>query len=340
MTTQNRRIRRVAAGLAVALAGTLAACAPEPVPVFTPPVVPEIAPPVINEEQATTIFQSVEDAIAAGDATLDVEALRPRVSSLALETRQAEYQLQTATGGTRMPQQLWTDSEIFVISATDTWPRSVLAMSSPKEGTTVRLYLGLVQDGPRDPYRLVAWSRLLPGLETPTVASSDVGSAPLTADSTGFKVTPTEAVAHLADVLSNPASAFAPEFAPDVFREVYAAELASLGSQVTAEGAAVGEVTSSTAPGPVVFAIASAEGGAIIMASVDSTVTMRKTVAGAILNPGAELASLGGTDPIAGAMVATYKQMVTIYVPPASQPEQLIQVLGAERVLTSVTRVD
>ena len=340
MTAQNHRLRRVAAGLAVALTATLAACAPEPVPAFTPPVVPELAPPVVNDVQAAAIFDAVEQAIAAGDATLDVEALRPRVSALALETRQAEYTLQTASGGTRMPQQLWTDSELFVVSATDSWPRNVLAVSDPTEGTTVRLYLGLVQDGPRDPYRLVAWSRLLPGIETPTVASAEIGSAPLTADSAGFKVTPTEAVAHLADVMTNPAGAYAAEFAPDLFREVFAAEQVNLQSQVQADGAVVGEVSTTTTPGPVVFAIASAEGGAIVMASVDSSVTMRKTVPEATLNPGGEITALGGVEPITGAMVSTYKQMVTLYVPPASQPDQLIQVLGFERVLTSVTRVD
>ena len=60
MTAQNHRLRRVAAGLAIALTATLAACAPEPVPAFTPPVVPELAPPVVNDEQAAAIFDAVE----------------------------------------------------------------------------------------------------------------------------------------------------------------------------------------------------------------------------------------------------------------------------------------
>lgn len=328
--------RRLAVVLGTALvAGVLAGCAPEPVPAFTPPPIPEYAPPAVTADRAHEILEAIETVIAEGDASADADALSPRVTGPALEIRRSEYALQSATEGSRLPQSLWTDSDVTVITATDSWPRSILAVSNSRPDSTVRLYLGLVQDGPRDPYRLVAWSRLLPGVTTPTFASAEIGSAPVAADEAGLAQLPADALTHLADAFTNPESEYTGEFEADRFREFLANELAGLRSGIEVAG----EVSSSSTAGPVVFAIGTADGGAVVMGTIDTTVTLRKTISGAELTLAGEMASLGGTGPVAAAANATYRQMVTVYVPPAGTDAKL-QLLGAERVLASVERVD
>lgn len=328
--------RQLATALALALAAvTLAGCAPEPVPTFTPPPIPEYAPPAVTADRAQDILLDVEGVVSNADATANADALTERVTGPALDTRRAEYALQTATGGTRLPQQLWLDADVTVITATDSWPRSILAVSNPQANSTVRLYLGLVQNSPREPYRLVAWSRLLPGVTTPTFATADIGSAPVAVDQAGLLVTPTDAMTQLADAFINPNSQYAGSFAGDRFREFLATELTGLQTGIQVAG----EVSSSSAAGPVVFAIGTADGGALVMGTIDTTVTLRKTIAGAELTLAGEMAALGGTDPVAAAAQAVYKQMVTVYIPPAGSTAQM-QVLGAERVLASVQRID
>lgn len=300
-----------------------------------PTPVPEYAPPAISTERAQEILADVETVIVAADATANADELAPRVASPAIDIRRAEYALQSATEGERVPQPLWTDSEITVVTATDSWPRSVLAVSNAREDTTVRLYLALVQDAPRDPYRLVAWSRLLPGVTTPTFAATEVGSAPVSPDQEGLTITPTDAFAHLADVFANSESSYAPEFAGDRFRELLATELSGLQEGVEVAG----EVTTSATAGPVVFGIGTSDGGALVMGTIDYTLTLRKTIDGAELNLAGEMASLGGEEEVSAAANATYQQMITLYIPPDGSQDQM-QVLGAERVLTGVERVE
>lgn len=328
-----KRTGRLAAVLV--LGGLIAGCAPAEVPSFTPPPVPEFAPPAISTDRAQEILADVEAVVVAADATANADDLAARVSGPALDTRRAEYALQSASAGERVPQPLWTDSEITVITASNSWPRSVLAVSNARDDTTVRLYLALVQDGPREPYRLVEWTRLLPGVTTPTFASTDVGSAPVSADQEGLTITPTDAFVHLADVFANSESTYAPEFAEDRFRELLATELSGL-----QEGVAVaGEVSRSATAGPVVFGIGTSEGGAVVMGTIDYTITLRKTIDGAELNLAGEMAWLGGADQVAAAANATYRQMITLYIPPDGSDAQM-QILGAERVLTGVERVE
>lgn len=333
MSRDPRLLRRAAAAALGAV--LLAGCAPEPVPTFTPPAVPEFAPPSVSESRAQDILDQVGDVIEVADASANADELAPRVVAPASDIRRAQYQLQSATGGTEVPQKLWTDSDITVITATDSWPREILAVTNPTEGTTARLYLGLVQQSPRDQYKLVAWSRLLPGVTTPTFASADIGSAPVTADQTGLLMTPTDAVAHLADTIANPQGQYAGEFPADPYRTFFADEIARLTSDV----AAAGSVTTTSTPGSVVLGIGTADGGALVMASVDTVVTFRKTVEGSTLTLGSLYAALGGTEEVTAAANATYSQMVTLYIPPAGSSAQM-QLLGADRVLSKVERVD
>ncbi|MBN8883904.1 MAG: hypothetical protein J0H73_16540 [Salana multivorans] len=329
-----RRTRMAAVGAMLA-AALLAGCSEEPAPTLTPPPVPEYAPPAVTEEHAQEILDDVELTILEADAAGDAELLAPRVTGAAQEFRRAEYNLASVSGGESGPKKLWTDSALTVVTATDGWPRSILAVSQPTAGDTRRLLLGLVQDGPRDPYRLVAWSSMLPSATTPTFPAASVGTAPVTADQAGLSATPTEALTWLAASATDIESESSAHFADDPYRERVRQELADL--KQAAEAA--GEVSWEWTPGEIVFGVGTADGGALVMGTLDTVMTMRKTIDGAKLNLGGEWAWFVGGDPVDAAVTGTYKTMVTLYIPPAGS-EDLIQLVGAERVMTGAERVE
>ena len=87
----------------------------------------------VTADGATSAFRTVPCTVAEALRAFGVSlrgddftepALTERVTGPALDTRRAEYALQTATGGTRLPQQLWLDADVTVITATDSWPRA------------------------------------------------------------------------------------------------------------------------------------------------------------------------------------------------------------------------
>lgn len=330
------RARVFSAALAATLGLTLAACTPEEVPELEAPTVPEYAPPALNETQIQDILADLSASLEAADEADDAGELGDRVTAPATDIREAQYALEVATGGDVTPQELWTESDLDVITASDSWPRSLLAVTEPDADSALRLYLGLVQETPRDPYQLVAWSLLLPGVETPTFADLTVGSAPVTADQEGLVMTPTDALTRFADVLDLRTSEYTDQFADDEYRTFLREELDGI-----VEGIEVaGEVQQGVEPGEIVFAIGTAEGGALVMGDLTTTVTMRRTVDDSELNLAGEMADLGGEEAVENAAEATYRSMVTFYIPPADAEDQAVRLLGAERVLSSVERIE
>ncbi|ACQ79591.1 conserved hypothetical protein [Beutenbergia cavernae DSM 12333] len=332
----NPRVRRgLAAALTAAALALLGACAqPEPPEVAADPP-PEQPLPVLTVDQQNAVLAAVGDAMATADASADADALAPRVAGPAAEMRGASYALQSASDGELVPQPFTSEQQVTVVGATDEWPRAFMAVTVEPEGGTVPLILSLRQNGPRDPYVLLGWSRLLPGVQTPSVAAPTIGSAQLGGDAEGLVLTPIETLEHFADLLWNPESAYADEFGSDPYRPLIQDERDTLAQSVDEAG----EVTMGATAGLPLVAFQTADGGAITMGSVESTVELTKTVEGSTLSVGGEIASALGADEVevASALTATYLQSVTFYIPPAGS-EDPVQLIGAERVLMSVTQ--
>lgn len=329
-------MRRHTAAVGAVLAGLLlAGCAPEPAPTLTPPPVPEYAPPAVSEEHAQEILDDVEIVVLEADAQGSADLLDPRVTGAAKDFRAAEYNLQSVSSGEFVPKKLWTDSALTVVTATEGWPRSILAVSQPTAGDTRRLLLGLTQDAPRDPYKLVSWSSMLPSSTTPTFPGAEIGTAFVTPDQAGLIATPTEVLGWLANVINSPEDEHAGSFLSDSYRDRVTQEVNELRSAAQAAG----EVSSTWAPGEIVFGVGTADGGALVMGTLTNTLTVRKTIDGAKLNLAGEWPWFVGADPVAAAVNGTYSTMATLYIPPAGSDAQ-VQLIGAERVMTGAERVD
>lgn len=325
--------RAIATGMAAVFA--LAGCDIE-VPEVSADPTPTITAPVVDEDQLTRILSQVNETLVAADEAEDADELDERVVNPARTLRAAEYRLAKATvdeDNPSQPRPLSTSPQVSIVAATDTWPRTVLVVTEIPEDTNAPLLLGLRQTEPRAPYALFHWSLLLPGVEFPAFTVPQVGVQMLEADATGFLETPKDAIAKYADVLSKGEDSDADEiFDEDAMRTLMADELKKF--KENTEDA--GTVEQSTKPGSLVVAMETAGGGALVLGSLATTQTFERTVSGSKMNVGGQLAALNdGEGEVEDKFIATYAHTVALLVP-ASGDEATIEVIAAERVLSSV----
>lgn len=328
-TQHTRRVARLAAGAATT-ALLLAGCAgevpqPDPEPAATAPV------PVLDEDRIDRILADVEETVVEADAALDADLLADRVTGPALLMREAEYRLSAASEGARTPAPLTTSSQVEVVAATDDWPRSLYVVSQVPDEANLPLLLVLTQEDPRSQYKLFFWTSLLPGVQTPSTAHPDAGSAQLAPDAEGLVATPAEAVDGYAALLADPASSTL--FADDPFRTGYADMISAL--RATIEVAGEVEETYSAREGTV-SAMQTADGGAVVVGVVDGRLNIRRTVEGSTLEAGGDVGLLMEQNSrIEGEARAHYLIPVAFAVPPEGSDEP-ISVIGASQVLANV----
>ncbi len=318
----------------VALTATLAlaACA-NPVPEPAPDAAPAVPPPALTVAQSTTVLDQLGAVLAAGDAALDASVLPARLTGPALAIRSAEYVRATATAGQRVPVVIPTTAQSTVVPDTDTWPRVQMVVTEQPADLQAPLLLVLQQTGPREPYRLWGWARLFQGVPTPEMAKPEVGSEPVAPDDASLLLTPADAVAQYADVLTNgDASAFAPTFPADYFRSA----LTDARAQAVASLQAVATVAETVAPVPdQVMALRTADGGALVVGQLSTVTTVTLSQGSITLNDPFD-AALAGKGSVTSHLVRTWTDVVALYVPPAGGAQQ-VQVLAAEHARTSVT---
>jgi hypothetical protein len=277
--------------------------------------------------------------LTAGDTALSAADLARRLSGPALAARTAEYAVAGATAGAQPVTPLPVAAQTVVVPSTSEWPRTEVVVTEQPDDLTSPRVLVLRQESPRAAYTLWGWARLLPGAQMPAMATPAVGSAPLAPDAQGLVATPTDVVAQYADVLSNgDASAFAATFAaPDPYRQQIETGR-SLYQSVVAAG--TGTFTETYTPVPdQVFAHATADGGALVVAGMTTASTLTLTGSSTVM-PVEFAAVSGGAVPanavLRNNLAVTYADVVVFYVPPAGAGAP-VRVLGAEHSFTSAT---
>ncbi|WP_307720314.1 hypothetical protein, partial [Cellulomonas algicola] len=325
-------LRRTVPGV-VALA-VLAGCAAPPSEPAPDPA-PAVAPAATTVAQSTDVLGDLGEVLSTADAALDPAALAPRVTGPALATRTAEYVRSGVTGGAKPPTVLPTDEQVLIVPQTTQWPRTQLVVTEQPDDLQAPRILVLQQAAPREQYKLWGWARMAPGVSMPATAEPSTGSAVLAPDAQGLVVTPADALAQYADVLANGAgSAYAATFAPDPFRAAIEAARAAMVAGVESAASATETYTPDAAP---VVALATADGGAIVVGQMTTVSTVTLTVAGGtipIQDP--FYAALTGTQSAATAFARTYTDVLVMYVPPADSGAP-VQVLAAEHAVTAAS---
>lgn len=318
--------RRAVALVAVVL---LAGCA-APLPVPEPDAVPAVAPAALGDGQVARVLEDVAATVAAGDAALSGDALAPRVDGPARQIRTAQYVL-AAAGATGAVTVLPPAAQTVVTTTAEHWPRVMMTVTEAPEDLRAPLLETFVQTSPRDPYRLWSWARLFPGAQMPATLQPTLGSAPVAADSDAVAVPPGEVLARYADVLTQgAASPHAAEFTDDPLRTRIVQQrdgwVAAVGAQ--------GSVTETYTPGETSWALATADGGAIVVGTVTTVTTL--TLVDSTLTIGDQTAALLGTNTVRSSLAITWTSVVAFEVPPAGSAEP-VTVLGAEHQPVSVT---
>ena len=145
-------------------------------PTLTPSPLPVVdtLTPVMDRGQLDRILEDLETVVSQADANLDRESIETRVDGPALQLRRFAYNLaRRSPEGENLPTEIKTSPvQLFLPSATDTWPRSVMVVT----GETDLQMLVLRQESAREQYKLYHYIDLLPGTIFPEVAAETVGA--------------------------------------------------------------------------------------------------------------------------------------------------------------------
>jgi len=323
------RWRTAAALLVGALA--LAGCATE-LPVPTPDPVPAVPPPTLTEDQVKAVLEDVGSTLEKADEALDVGLLEPRVTGPAATIRGAEYTVNKALEEDEELIKVPTSPRTIVVPTTDSWPRTVFVVTEQPEDLQSPRFLVLVQEEPRAPYRLWAWSRLLPDRMVPRTFVPEVGSVPVAPDAEGFVLSPAELGEAYAELLDDGEKAeHAKLFGEDVLQERIA--LVREQYEKIAEQAG-GKFTEKYTPQTEqTLAVSTADGGAIVV--VPMTTTTRITTDDRELSLGKAEAALLGKKKVGRSATFTWTSVLTFVLPPEGSSEKIV-VLAAEHVRTDV----
>lgn len=322
-TTSRWTPRRAVVLAAASLVLSLGACSP-PLPTPQPDAVPVEVQPAVSPDQVDRVLTDVDAVLRAADAAGDVAALEPRVEGPAQATRQAQYVLRAA-GIDGSLTALPTVPQTIMTSATEEWPRTLVVVTEPPEDLQAPLLLTLVQDSPRDPYRLWAWARLFPSVQMPPTATPELGSTPVAMDAAGLVVPPGQVLGQYADLLTHgDASVYAAAFTPDPLH----AGIDALREGYLAAVGANGTLTETYQPGGEgPYAIATADGGAIVIGTIRTVTTM--TFSDSTVTFGPQTMALLGKEQVTSNLETTWLSTVAFHVPPEGSADP-IELLGAE----------
>ncbi|WP_445443859.1 hypothetical protein [Clavibacter sp. km1a] len=282
-------------------------------------------PPVVTEDQAERIVSRVAEVATAADQSLDAATLAPRFAGPALQERTSDYQVRKAKPDiAAVPAIPAGDLQLTLPQATVAWPRTIAAVvKDPDTEDAPTLSLTLVQESPRDNYRVLYAMPVSTTAALPDVAPAAIGAARLAPDVKLLAVQPDQLSAAYADVLNKgDASEFAGLFDPtddgvraqDAKRKVDFP--ASIGETGTVEFAATADTTA-----PV--AMSTVESGALVSVTVQLGIVAKPTTEGAKVNANPEVQAITGlTDSAKGFDTVRTAQML-MYVPPVNSGEKI-----------------
>lgn len=200
-----RRGLFLGAGSLVA-AGMLSACASEPEAPPAPPKGPSAAEPtpVNTVEQFETYVSEINAAVVAADKAADVKKLAPRVTGSAVTFRKAAYEM--IGKAEEWAAFLSVPGESLIVpmtTVTAEFPRVAIALVEDSTKDGVPYFMALQQADAQSSYTSWGWAQQAVGIEMPQVPNELVGSEKVELDSGDLVMTPAEALALYAKVLSD-----------------------------------------------------------------------------------------------------------------------------------------
>lgn len=358
---RTQRTSRVPRRLAVAipalmLTGVLATgCTADSWPQFTasspsPSPTPTVVkpdnqkPPVITEKQGQHIIREVSKVLTKADADLDPALAGTRLTGGALAGRETEYVLRGKLSDRKGALVAPLDKvKILLPEATDSWPRTVLALTTAaNDAKKAPVLLTMTQTDPWANYKVTAMADMPASSTFPDVAPAWLGTTRVPAESAFLSLAPSELAGAFSDFVDNAdksqfAGRFddkAAEFAKSV-RESRATIVEGLkkgGADKTSQ-AAFDMTPSSYEP----LSLATLNSGAVVSVSVVDTQRVTPTTPDAVIKyeGNAEAKALTGVTEASKGVETTYGIQLFFAVPAQGSTQQ-IRLLAYHQDLLSV----
>lgn len=337
---------------AVALSGCTAESWPQveastPTPTPTPTVItPEDQkPPVLLESQATRILAQISESAAAADEAMDPAAAGERLGGPVLDARETNYTLRGAIAEYASPTAVPENWKVLLPQASDTWPRSFLAIYWDETQTAVPPAIMMVtQQDQWSDYKLEYSAEMEAGIELPKLAPTTIGATAVNPDNTFLQVAPAELGTMYADLIANgDQSEYADiyDLAGDTFREQLVAKRQEVLTTFQQSSTGTGEMTFSTeTTDEYTPALATLDSGAIVAVTINDVYSPRSTNTEASIKLGDDpiVSTLTGVSESKVGFKTTYQAQLFFYVPAQGSTEQIrllgysSSILGAEEL--------
>ncbi len=329
-----KRGRRLAFTASLLSLGLLAGCTPQyesPLMSPSPSAAPDTLTPVMTKVQLVRVLEEIVGAIEASDAELDRETIELRVAGAALAMRRAEYNLLRITEAEDKPAPIQAGPiQLFLPSATDTWPRSVMVVTGEEQ---LQL-LVLRQESARENYVLVHYANLLPGTAFPEVSAEAVGANIVKSDSKFLAFEPEKLPEAVGDLINNAGdSAWSALVDPE---NKYVMDLAAVQQNLTETLSNANLSFEHKLGDRNIDMLATADGGALAAVyMIDTYTIIPKSPGDAVAITGNE-ALLLGTGGSSTGIETRYGSMLIFHIP-STGSDQPVRLLGAtQQLLTTV----
>ncbi|MEN9970338.1 MAG: hypothetical protein RLZZ229_546 [Actinomycetota bacterium] len=333
---RSTRRAMIAAPAAILVLAMLSACTPAAPSASPKPSSAIDAPPVsVNFEQIKRILTQVEAAAEAGDEGSDKKVLTSRFAGPALNIRTIHYFLRKKSASIpALPAIVAKPLTFSLPAASDSWPRTIMAVTDEIGDSALPQMLVLQQANPRANYKLWYNVRLMPGAKIPAVPAAEIGAIPVDSNSVFLKIAPKSVPAAYGDMLNNGASSLSAGLFDTTEDEFYTQVSQSQKDQTAT--LTTGKITFQHTLGDKnVMSLATSAGGALVAVYMTDIYTIKPVrVGSAVAVAGSEKLLLGADGSTKGVR-SIYGDMLLFYVP-ALTDSDAIRLLGVTQGLISV----
>lgn len=311
---------------------------PSPTPSVSAPPVSTDKPPVVSTPQLESIVSSIALVAQQADTERDGELLAQRFAGPALDFRMANYAIRKVDKNYKaLPAIPSGPVEVTLPQQNDKWPRTVFTViHDPADPTVAPTALMLIQQSPRENYKVVYAMQLEAGPVLPELAAANVGTQRLQPDIKLFALHPDELALDYGDVLLHgESSPFFKYF--DLSNDSLVTSIGYDAKQKRQSSIPrIAKMTFGSLAGDgEVIPMVTNDNGAIVATYLNETETVRPTEAGALINAEGAVKSLSRVSSTTKGTIATYGDQLLFYVPPAGSGQKIVLIGWASALIAA-----
>lgn len=299
--------------------------------------------PAVTVPQMERIMRRVAVFTTEVDEARDTARLPERFTGPALEAREANYAIRGSLADhPKLPAIPAAPLTLTLPQQASSWPRTVFTIAQNSNDETVApTALVLQQETPRDNYKILYATALVPDADVPEVAPASIGAPPINPEFKGLVMPTGQVATAYADVLAKDAeSEFAEFFDPegDVIRQQLGVEGQAARAGDLPETA---DISFATAVGdsPTV-ALATNDSGALVSVSLNQTEKVVPNDGGTIgFQDGSPGGALSGFDEKSAKGVQREIGIQLLFYVPAIGSDEQIRLLGWSESLIGASEV-